>query len=147
MIYLSETRDGKNSVVRYVPKNIPDSNIPQYFIRETSYPVLPTPEDFKAARISKSVSKTLANGEKIGFRTAEHTVPEYVEIKAVNEPVIIRAMWGMTRPTKLMVPEMDTHTPMSTDTAMRMISFTLRTFTPMCRALSSPMAKAFSSRP
>ena len=82
-----EDKSGAKKVVRYVPKNVPDSNIPQYFIRETSYPVLPTPEDFKAARISKSVSKTLANGEKIGFRTAEHTVPEYVEIKAVNELV------------------------------------------------------------
>ena len=82
-----ETRDGKNSVVRYVPKNIPDSNIPQYFIRETSYPVLPTPEDFKMARVSKSVTKTLRNGQKIEFTAAKHAVPEYVEVKATTKPV------------------------------------------------------------
>ena len=86
-VFTVENKDGSNKCVRYVPKAVPDSNIPQYFIRETSYPVLPTPEDFKAARVSKSVTKTLQNGEKLEFTTAKHTVPEYIEIKAINEPV------------------------------------------------------------
>ena len=86
-VFTVEERSGKKSVVRYVPKNIPDSNMPQYFIRETSYPVLPTPEDFKMARISKSRTATLADGGKLELDTPAHTVPEYVEIKAVDGPV------------------------------------------------------------
>ena len=82
-----ESKDGKTETLRYVPKNVPDSNIPQYFIRETSYPVLPTVEDFQKARISKKITKKVAAGEKIEFTTPKHTVPEYVEIKAGNKPV------------------------------------------------------------
>ncbi len=86
-VFTVEEKNGSKSVVRYVPKEIPDSNMPQYFIRETSYPVLPTPEDFKMARIPKSKTAYLANGDKLELTTPDHTVPEYVEIKAVNEPV------------------------------------------------------------
>ena len=82
-----EDKTGKTETVRYVPKEVPDSNIPQYFIRETSYPVLPTPEDFQRARIAGKVTKKVSGGDKIEFTTAEHTVPEYVEIKAVDKPV------------------------------------------------------------
>ena len=82
-----EDKAGNKELVRYVPKAIPDSNMPEYHIAQTSYPVLPSTADFKAARVDKSVSKTLANGEKIEFKTPEHTVPYYIEIKAVNEPV------------------------------------------------------------
>ncbi len=60
-------------------------------------------------------------------------------------PVSIRTMWGTTKPTNPIVPPMDTHTPISPETAIIMINFTLLTFTPICRAFSSPMAKAFNS--
>ena len=86
-VFTAEDQSGKKELIRYVPKAIPDSNMPEYHIAQTSYPVLPSTADFKAARIEKSVKKTLANGEKIEFKTPEHTVPHYVEIKAVNEPV------------------------------------------------------------
>ena len=55
-------------------------------------------------------------------------------------------MCGVTSPTKPIVPPTETQTPISTETAMSTVSFARRTFTPMFRALSSPMAKAFSSR-
>ena len=61
-------------------------------------------------------------------------------------PVIMRTMWGVTRPTKAMVPPMDTHTPIRADTAMSTVSRTFLTLTPTWRALSSPTAKALSSR-
>lgn len=61
-------------------------------------------------------------------------------------PAIIRAACGTTSPTNPMLPLTDTHTPISTDTVTSTASFTRRTFTPTCRALSSPMANAFSSR-
>ena len=61
-------------------------------------------------------------------------------------PVIMRTIWGVTRPTKPMVPPMDTHTPIRADTAMSTVSRTFFTLTPTWRALSSPTAKAFSSR-
>ena len=61
-------------------------------------------------------------------------------------PVMRRTMCGVTSPTKPIVPPTDTHTPMSADTAIITVSLTRRTFTPMCRALSSPTAKALSSR-
>ena len=86
-VFTVESKDGNKEVVRYVPKEVPDSNIPQYFIRETSYPVLPTPEEFRAARISRKVQKKLANGDKFEFSTKKYSVPEYVEIKAVDEVV------------------------------------------------------------
>ena len=85
--FVVESKNGKKDVVRYVPKNVPDSNIPQYFIRETSYPVLPTPEDFKMARISKKLTKTVKNGDVIELTAGKHAVPEYVEIKALDAPV------------------------------------------------------------
>lgn len=62
-------------------------------------------------------------------------------------PAIIRAACGIDQPrTNPMLPLTDTHTPISTDTVTSTASFTRRTFTPTCRALSSPMANAFSSR-
>ena len=86
-VFTVEDKSGKTEVVRYVPKNIPDSNMPEYYICQTSYPVLPKSEDYYAARVSKSVTKVLKSGDKLEFNTPEHTVPEYIEIKAVNEPV------------------------------------------------------------
>ena len=56
-----------------------------------------------------------------------------------------RRIWGVTSPTKPMVPPSDTHTPMSTLMQMSTSSLTRRTFTPMLRALSSPTEKALSS--
>ena len=86
-VFEVEDKNGKTETVRYVPKDIPDSNMPEYHICQTSYPVLPSAADFRAARISKSVKKRVNPGDKIEYTTPEHTVPEYIEIKAVNTPV------------------------------------------------------------
>ena len=86
-VFTAENKSGKKEVVRYVPKDIPASNMPEHHLCQTSYPVLPTAAEYKAARISKSVSKVLENGKKIDFTTPEYTVPEYVEITAVDGPV------------------------------------------------------------
>ena len=61
-------------------------------------------------------------------------------------PTIMRTMCGVTRPTKPIVPPMETQTPISALTAMSSVSFTCRTGTPMLRALLSLTAKALSSR-
>ena len=58
----------------------------------------------------------------------------------------MRVMCGIISPTKPIVPPTDTHTPISADTAIITVSLTRLTFTPTCRAFSSPMANAFSSR-
>lgn len=50
-------------------------------------------------------------------------------------PAIIRAICGTTSPTKPMLPPMETHTPIITDTVIKITSLTRLTFTPMWRAL------------
>ena len=60
-------------------------------------------------------------------------------------PATNLAACGVTRPTKPMLPPIDTHMPISTDTHMSTVSFVLFTLTPTLRALSSPMANALSS--
>ena len=80
--------------------------------------------------------------------SSRNTAPENIEAGSSFlwfGPATMRAMCGITRPTKPIVPPTDTHTPMSTETATRMTSLTRLTSTPTYRALSSPMAKALSS--
>ena len=60
-------------------------------------------------------------------------------------PVKGRTRCGVMSPTKLMLPPMETHTPIKMLTQMSTRRRTARTLTPMERAFSSPMEKAFNS--
>lgn len=95
-VFTVEHRGGKTEVLRYVPERIPEDNMPQNLLCQTSYPVVPSAEDFYTARTDRQVRKRMKNGENLNVSAPSGSVMSWVEIacppdgKPLSAPFLVK---------------------------------------------------------
>ena len=75
-----ERRSGKSQLLRYVPERIPESNMPQNRLCQTSYPVLPSTGDFQMARTDRKMTERMKDGQTLKISAPSGSVMSWIEI-------------------------------------------------------------------
>ena len=79
--------------IPYWPDEILPENDPDVVLNRLNYPVMPTPAEFRAARIARTKTAVLAPGERLAFDIAAHEVyPDFIEYENVSDRPLVHPL-------------------------------------------------------